>query len=664
MKEKVFSGVAPPPFLLGAVVLFWGWQNALLVFAIPMALALESPRYVKIRLEFSDTDFKHLADFTSVLWLLVAVYLFFQYSVHGLFRLFKLLPLLFFLLVLGQRFSSAGNMRLSSLFISMRRAEKQALGQTYFKHLFQQRVDISYPYILMALLSASVARQPGFFIGLVVFCAWALWFLRPRRYPAWLWALLFSLAVGAGFAGQSGLRTLQNQVERWLLTWFEYRMWRFRDPYQQQTAIGDIGELKQSERVLLRVEADAPLLLREASYITYFNGIWRTPRPHHFKGFVFPEDERHWELADAPASGGQSARISLYPRAGKIMLPVPSGTYALHLPPGPDVQGSAYGALKVTEAPGMLKYKAYYSETTPLDRAPDATDLELPADEAGYLRAKAQELGLPGLSARAASARLSTFFDENFSYSLNLGGRGNTPPLQTFLEQTRAGHCEYFATAGTLLLRAAGIPARYAAGYAVQEYSALQNVYLVRRRHAHAWILVYDQGRWHDLDTTPAVWTEIEAAQAPWWQTLYDSSAWLYYAFAYLRWAEADDEGDKQAQILWLILPLLVLLLWRLSRQRRINSRSDTVAITITRQGLDSAFFRIVDVLQARYPRQSSETLATWLERIKANGEVDTHALENLLYLHNRYRFDPHGLSAAEQEYFFKTCHSLFRAYD
>jgi protein-glutamine gamma-glutamyltransferase len=656
MKPEVFSGAAPPPFLLGAVVLFWGWHHALLPVAIIMALALESPRYIAIRLEFSDKDFRHLADFTSVLWLLVAVYLFVQYSIHGLFKFFILLPLLFFLLLLGQRFSTAGNMRLSSLFISMRRAEKQQ-QHAYFKRLCEQRVDISYPYIFVAILSTSVARQPGFFVGLAIFTAWALWPLRPQRYRLWVWVLLLSLALGAGYAGQNSLRILQNQVERWLLTWFEYRLWRFRDPYQQQTAIGDIGELKQSERVLLRVEAEAPLLLREATYINYLNGLWRTPRPAHFKGFTFPADERHWELAAPPSTPGRSVRIALYPYGGKAMLPLPNGTYALHLPPGPDVQGNTYAALRISDAPGMVTYRAYYSaESTPLDRAPDEHDLELPPDEADYLRAKAQALGLVGLSAKDAAARVAAFFEEGFGYSLTLGGRGNTPPLETFLEQRRAGHCEYFATAGVLLLRAAGIPARYAAGYAAQEYSAVHNVYLVRRRHAHAWILVYIDKRWQDLDTTPAVWAEIEAETAPWWQIFYDSGAWIYYAFAYLRWSDSEEDDVNNDKILWLIVPLLMILFWRLAQRRQHSNAIVPTPAKIPQQGLDSEFFRIVALLNTHYPRQSEETLALWLQRISMSQQIDSAALKELLQLHQRYRFDPQGLSPSQQQYLQQKC--------
>ena len=39
----------PPPFLLGAALLFWGWQSDLLVPGIVMATVLEGARFIKGR---------------------------------------------------------------------------------------------------------------------------------------------------------------------------------------------------------------------------------------------------------------------------------------------------------------------------------------------------------------------------------------------------------------------------------------------------------------------------------------------------------------------------------------------------------------------------------------------------------------------------------------
>jgi DNA-3-methyladenine glycosylase II len=62
-----------------------------------------------------------------------------------------------------------------------------------------------------------------------------------------------------------------------------------------------------------------------------------------------------------------------------------------------------------------------------------------------------------------------------------------------------------------LLLRQAGIPARYVVGYSAQEFSALEKAFLVRNRHAHAWAVALVDGHWVTVDTTPATWAEQEA---------------------------------------------------------------------------------------------------------------------------------------------------------
>src|SRR5262245_34953708 len=59
----------PPPFLLGAALLFWGWQSGLLVVGAVMAVILESPRFIKARWDFSDEDFSRIFTMCSLLLL-------------------------------------------------------------------------------------------------------------------------------------------------------------------------------------------------------------------------------------------------------------------------------------------------------------------------------------------------------------------------------------------------------------------------------------------------------------------------------------------------------------------------------------------------------------------------------------------------------------------
>ena len=67
-------------------------------------------------------------------------------------------------------------------------------------------------------------------------------------------------------------------------------------------------------------------------------------------------------------------------------------------------------------------------------------------------------------------------------------------PVMWFLTVSRSGYCQHFAAAGTLLLRACGIPARFVSGY-FREIPA-GSVAEIRVRDAHAWTEVYDGSGW------------------------------------------------------------------------------------------------------------------------------------------------------------------------
>ena len=73
-----------------------------------------------------------------------------------------------------------------------------------------------------------------------------------------------------------------------------------------------------------------------------------------------------------------------------------------------------------------------------------------------------------------------------------------------FLNSSDTGYCVHFATAATVLLRAAGIPARYVEGYAVSTIAG--ETTLVREKDAHAWVECYlPYAGWVILDPTPGI---------------------------------------------------------------------------------------------------------------------------------------------------------------
>ena len=131
---------------------------------------------------------------------------------------------------------------------------------------------------------------------------------------------------------------------------------------------------------------------------------------------------------------------------------------------------------------------------------------QLPEETPQRLTAKTRSIAddadaeTPFETAQAVDAWLKT----NKAYSLNATHDRSNDVADEFVFEMDAGYCQYFATAMTAMLRTQGIPARYVTGYGGGE-RVDGGEYLVRGKHAHAWVEVYvaDVG-WVTFDPTPA----------------------------------------------------------------------------------------------------------------------------------------------------------------
>jgi hypothetical protein len=225
----------------------------------------------------------------------------------------------------------------------------------------------------------------------------------------------------------------------------------------------------------------------------------------------------------------------------------------------------------------------------------------------------------------------------------------NETDLSRFLLRTRAGHCEYFATATALLLRKLQIQTRYTVGYAVHEKSG--SGYVVRERDAHAWCLVWDDQKkiWRDFDTTPPSWFEEESKRRSSLQWLSDAWSWLGFQFSKFRWGQT----HLRKYILIAMGPVLAVLFFQIFRAKRKRRRNSELEIAKAWPGLDSEFYLIERKLAARgVPRQPNEPLTDWLERSTHESTLATmqKPLRDLLRLHYRCRFDPQGLNVQDRE--------------
>ena len=92
----------------------------------------------------------------------------------------------------------------------------------------------------------------------------------------------------------------------------------------------------------------------------------------------------------------------------------------------------------------------------------------------------------------------------DFVYDERPPVRRGTPPLVSFVTDTKEGYCQHFAGAMAVMLRTLGIPARVAAGFTSGRYDSNNERWVVTDRNAHTWVEVWFQGfGWLPFDPTP-----------------------------------------------------------------------------------------------------------------------------------------------------------------
>ena len=134
----------------------------------------------------------------------------------------------------------------------------------------------------------------------------------------------------------------------------------------------------------------------------------------------------------------------------------------------------------------------------------------------------------------------------------------NRDATEWFLFDRRQGHCEYYASALTLLTRSIGIPARVITGYVAAEYNEVSGSYTVRQSNAHAWVEAnIAPDFWRTFDGTPqSDFHEIHEPDP----SFFNSLAMLYEAIEHT-WITAvvGYDSDTRSTVLGDLPPTLSL---------------------------------------------------------------------------------------------------------
>ena len=305
--------------------------------------------------------------------------------------------------------------------------------------------------------------------------------------------------------------------------------------FSETVELGQIGEIKKNSAVVMRVQTGKP--------VAYDRLRWRGIALTIFDGKRWSSNERNGQTLLPNPDGwiytADSAQKmdSLGPGLFYTVFLEPLATDAIFVP-GRVISlkgnftgesGSSFSLVRrayiIRDSTGTLlnpfhNYAAIrYSGFSRLPPSNVAKLRAAPTDYPGeitaaYLQLPKLDPRIPGLASQITrnaqtpfdkALAIESYLRTRYAYSLDLTGKPGDDPLAHFLFVTRAGHCEYFASAMAILLRTLGIPSREVNGFLPGEYNDLGGDYIVRASDAHSWVEVYFPGNgWQTFDPTPA----------------------------------------------------------------------------------------------------------------------------------------------------------------
>ena len=249
------------------------------------------------------------------------------------------------------------------------------------------------------------------------------------------------------------------------------------------------GAAKRNDRVVLRMNVSPDraisraLRLREAVFTDYRGGVW-TRNPYARGGRFAPRRIPDTSAAAERAGERLAGRVSvdLNPFANGFLF-LPYGATAVQLDRGFPISLSD-GMARLPTNRRSVRYSAGIRRVEP--RALGATAID-PAAVPPEVRQYAERLTGDLTSAPEIARRIRDHFARDFVYTLEPPA-GTGDPIANFLLRTKAGHCEFFASAAALMLTARGIPARLVTGSYGGEIGFLSSAVVVRGTNLHAWV--------------------------------------------------------------------------------------------------------------------------------------------------------------------------------
>lgn len=267
---------------------------------------------------------------------------------------------------------------------------------------------------------------------------------------------------------------------------------------------GDISSLSLSDEVAFRVRFEDAVPAPQQRY-------WRGLVLYRFNGRTWSgrEPGRMPNVLDDVKVAGEPVNyeVTLEPTRQHYVfaLDVPTEWSLSRTQMGPQQQLTRIQPIDQRVAYRATSYPDYRIQPS-MSRTSQQWYTGLPEDSNPKTVALALEMRAAASSDEEfINAVLEKFNNEEFFYTLQPPPLGDNP-VDRFLFETRQGFCEHYASAFSVMVRAADIPARIVLGYQGGEVNPMGKYLIVRQADAHAWTEVWLKGRgWTRIDPTAAV---------------------------------------------------------------------------------------------------------------------------------------------------------------
>lgn len=396
------------------------------------------------------------------------------------------------------------------------------------------------------------------------------------------------------------------------------------------------GRIHEPDKLVLRVTHDSsePLYLKGTTFDLYHsrNTSWTkspvpagklAPREAPESITLLPE-EKLFEISPSPTKTWITATIERLSPDEAVPL-APLHTRMIKVRASELIIDPLNNlAFPIDTDPSQLT--AYYTDGVEPDPVPGPDDpsRHLPPRSDFRIQNISDTL-FAGLSTDAQKiAAVQNYFQDNYQYSLGYTPTRFQDPIIDFLVTKAAAHCEYFATSSVLLLRAAGVPARYVTGYVTSERHP-HGVWISRRKDAHAWAEAYDSARqqWVIVESTPS--TGLPEQRTADWQNAITESwrAWCSQLFELIRNHQTWSAVGLALQATSVRIFLGVMLAaawWAFSRRFRTRQTSTQSALASRTFAFQAWLSTLETELKGKgFERRPNETLLQFRERILAS---------------------------------------------